>query len=213
MIVTLVVELEDKPGQLLRVIEPISQLGGNIISIVHDRNKITPLNRVPVEFTLDIAPKRLEELIERLKQNEIYIRSYNEIKLSASTSLLLIGHIIHTDLSDTVNRIDSTGFAEVVEINISMPHLNRPSTAIITISAKSERHLKEAVKILEDYSELFGYEIAGLITVKNGTVKLTKEGLEAVINEWIPEIKDKLTELRELDPEAYKSYYLNSVKI
>jgi len=52
-----------------------------------------------------------------------------------------------------------------------------------------------------------------LITVKNGTVKLTKEGLEAVINEWIPEIKDKLTELRELDPEAYKSYYLNSVKI
>jgi len=150
MIVTLVVELEDKPGQLLRVIEPISQLGGNIISIIHDRNKITPLNRVPVEFTLDISPKRLEELIERLKQSGIYIRSYNEISLSASTSLLLIGHIIHTDLSDTINRIDSTGFAEVVEISISMPHLNRPSTAIITISAKSERHLKEAVKILKD---------------------------------------------------------------
>ena len=64
--------------------------------------------------------------------------------------------------------------------------------------------LKEAVKILEDYSELFGYEIAGLITIKDGTVKLTKEGLEAVINEWIPEIKDKLTELKELDFEAYK---------
>lgn len=150
MIVTLVVELEDKPGQLLRVIEPISKFGGNIISIVHDRNKITPLKRVPVEFTLDIDPSKLERLVETLKQNGIYIRSYNEIRLSATTSLLLIGHIIHTDLSDTINRIDSTGFAEVVEIHISMPYLNRPSTAIITISAKSEKHLKEAVKILKD---------------------------------------------------------------
>ena len=118
MIVTLVVELEDKPGQLLRVIEPISRLGGNIISIVHDRNRITPLKRIPVEFTLDISPKRLEELIEMLKQNGIYIRSCNEIKLS--TSLLLIGHIIHTDLSDTINKIDSSGFAEVVEIDINL---------------------------------------------------------------------------------------------
>ena len=149
MIVTLVVELEDKPGQLLRVIEPISKLGGNIISVVHDRNRSTPLKRVPVEFTLDIDPLKLERLIETLRKSGIYVRSYNEIKLSVSTSLLLIGHIIRTDLGDTVNRIDSTGFAEVVDIHISMPHLNRPSTAILTISAKSEEHLKKAVEILK----------------------------------------------------------------
>ena len=150
MIVTLVVELEDKPGQLLKVIEPISKLGGNIISIIHDRNKITPLKRVPVEFTLDIDPTKLEELINRIKQNEIYLRSYNEIRLSASASLLLIGHIIHTDIRDTINKIDSTGFAEIVEMHISMPQLNKPSTAMITISAKSMDDLRKAVKILKD---------------------------------------------------------------
>ncbi len=150
MIITLVVELEDKPGQLLRVIEPISKLGGNIISVIHDRNKITPLKRVPVEFTLDIDPSKLEELIRRIKQNEIYVRSYNEIKLSASASLLLIGHIIHTDIRDTINRIDSTGFAEVVDMHISMPHLSKPSTALITISAKSREELKKAIEILKE---------------------------------------------------------------
>jgi len=90
-------------------------------------------------------------------------------------------------------------------------------TSLSFTPAKTLRKLREGISLEEavnmfkvelnmeyPYSELFNHEITGLIAVKNGTVKLTKEGLEAVINEWIPEIKDKLTELRELDPEAYK---------
>ncbi|WP_457591843.1 ACT domain-containing protein [Geoglobus sp.] len=153
MIVTLIVELEDKPGQLLKVIEPISKMGGNIISVVHDRHKISPMNRVPVEFVIDIDSEKLESLVERIRSAGIHIRSYNEVRLLATASFLLIGHIIHTDLSDTVNRIDETGFAEVVELHITMPKLNEPSTALVTISARGKEELRKAVSILREVCE------------------------------------------------------------
>ncbi len=153
MIVTLVVELEDKPGQLLRVIEPISRMGGNIISVVHDRHKTTAMKRVPVELVIDIGSEKLESLIERIKQAGIHVRSYNEVRLLATASFLLIGHIIHTDLSDTVNRIDEIGYAEVVELHITMPKLSEPSTALVTISAKGKEELKRAVSILREVCE------------------------------------------------------------
>ena len=70
--------------------------------------------------------------------------------------------------------------------------------------------LEEAVAILREseedypYSELFGYEIAGLIKVENGLVKLTEEGYKAILEEWIPEIREKLKELRDFDFNSYK---------
>ncbi len=65
-------------------------------------------------------------------------------------------------------------------------------------------NLKDAVKILEDYSELFVYELFNLVTVTNGIVKLADKGLKAILKEWVEEIREKLTELKEVDREAYK---------
>ncbi len=149
MLMTIVVELKDQPGQLLKALEPISRFGGNIVSVFHQRDKITPLKRIPVEITIQIDEKRVEDLIEAIRRNGVIVRSYNKVKLTATTSLLLIGHIIHTDLGDTINRIDSTGFAEVVDMHISMPQLNHPSTAMVTISATNDENLKRAIKILK----------------------------------------------------------------
>ncbi len=150
MLITIVVELKDQPGQLLKALEPISRFGGNIVSVYHQRDKITPLKRIPVEITIQIDEKRVNDLIEAIRKNGVIVRSYNEVRLTATTSLLLIGHIIHTDLGDTINRIDSTGFAEVVDMHISMPQLNQPSTAMVTISATNEEKLKRAIEILKN---------------------------------------------------------------
>jgi len=149
MLMTIVVELKDQPGQLLKALEPISRLGGNIVSVLHQRDKITPLKRIPVEITIQIDERKVEDLIKAIRRNGVIVRSYNKVRLTATTSLLLIGHIIHTDLGDTINRIDSTGFAEVVDMHISMPQLNQPSTAMVTISATNEENLKKAINILK----------------------------------------------------------------
>ena len=63
--------------------------------------------------------------------------------------VLLIGHIVHTDLGETIDSIDSTGFAEVVELSLSMPGVDKKSSASVTLSAIGKEELKEALGILE----------------------------------------------------------------
>jgi len=147
-IVTLVVELKDKPGQLVKVIEPVSKHRGNILSIIHQREKKT--DKVPVEISIEIDEKNVEKLVESIRAQGVVVKSYNEVRLTATTSVMLIGHIIHTDLADTIDAVDKTGFAEVVEMHISMPCLDKPSTAMVTISATGEDKLKEAISGLKE---------------------------------------------------------------
>ncbi|MDI9645345.1 MAG: amino acid-binding protein [Archaeoglobales archaeon] len=154
----MIVELEDKPGQLLKTLEPISRLGGNIVGIIHQRGKKTPLNRIPVEITIKIDAKKILELKQKFESEGIILRSIDEISLIYSTTILLIGHVIHTDMSDTVMKIDSND-AECVEIIMSMPKQNNPSTALLTIAARSEEALREAVERLKKVCNLKGIEV------------------------------------------------------
>ena len=149
MMFTLIVELKDKPGQLIKTLEPISRLGGNVIGIVHKRDKITPLKKIPVEISIEIDENKVPELVDALKASGITVREYNEVRLVTTSSLLLVGHIVHIDISDTINRIDSTGYAEVIDLHINMPQLNEPSTALITISATGKENLRKAVELLK----------------------------------------------------------------
>ena len=156
---TMVVELEDKPGQLIKVLEPISKLGGNIISVTHRRDEITPLGRIPVRIAVQIDEKKIDQLIREIESRGIYIMSYNRVKHTVTTSLLLIGHIIHTDLRSTVDAVDKTGFAEVVEMRIVMPELNKPSTAFIKLSAVNDEKLRESVRILKEVCKAKGIKV------------------------------------------------------
>lgn len=144
---TVIVELEDKPGQLLKVLEPIAKNGGNVVGIFHQRGKKTPLNRIPVEISFRADSKKAEKIIEEL-QKELVVRKFGKIR-TAVISLLLIGHVIHTDLSDTIKRVDNSD-AECVELNVTMPELNEPSTAMITITAKSEEALERALERVKE---------------------------------------------------------------
>ncbi|MEM0350865.1 MAG: amino acid-binding protein, partial [Archaeoglobaceae archaeon] len=98
---------------------------------------------VPVEISFTADSKKAENIFREL-QGEVVIRSFGKIR-TATISLLLIGHVIHTDLSDTIKRIDDSE-AECVEINVTMPEMNQPSTAILTISAKSLEALERALE-------------------------------------------------------------------
>jgi len=156
-IVTLVVELKDKPGQLAKVIEPVSKHRGNILSIIHQREKKT--DRVPVEISIEIDEKNVQKLVESIRAQGVVVKSYNEVRLTATTSVMLIGHIIHTDLANTIDAVDRTGFAEVVEMHISMPCLDKPSTAMVTISATGEEELKKAIGSLKNICKKKGIAV------------------------------------------------------
>lgn len=153
MIVSMTLELKDIPGQLVLALSPISELHGNIMSVVHQHEEKTPRGTIPVQITFEIDQGVLNELTERLENSGVRVARVGEERLRSSVSVVLIGHIIHSDIGDTIERIDSTGFAEVVDLSISMPAIEKTSSAYLVINAVGEDELKKAVKILRDVAE------------------------------------------------------------
>ncbi len=148
MIVSMSLELKDIPGQLVLALTPISELHGNIMSVVHHRDERTPRGTIPVQITFGIEHKFLDELIERLEKSGVRVARVGEERLSAAVSVILIGHIVHSDIGDTIDKIDSTGFAEVVDLSLSMPGIEKASSAYLVINAIGEKELKRSLDIL-----------------------------------------------------------------
>jgi len=147
---TLDLELMDVPGELVRALQPFSEHGANIISVLHYRERRTPRGTVPVKVVCETIEERVEPLIEALHRAGIVIASMGEQRLVEEGSVILIGHIVHSDLKDTIGHIDATGFAEVVELELSMPAVNTPSSAYMVIRAKSSEHFERALSILRE---------------------------------------------------------------
>ena len=150
MRVLLKIELLDSPRQLINALEPISSFGGNITSVVHDRVKKTAKNTLPVQVTFDIDPSKLDLLINELNSSKIRIVEVNKKVYSIQTKVILIGHVLHTDITETIDMIETENSAHVVELHISMPEWDKPSSAIFTLWAYGIKELNQALKHLKE---------------------------------------------------------------
>jgi ACT domain-containing protein len=141
-------EMKDTPGQLVRVLEPISECGGNIIAVIHQRDPESESDTLDVQIVLDLPAGRLQALVDQIKGLGVNILRIGEERLIHKQSLIMIGHIMHTDISDTVDQIDRTGFAEVSELSLMMPAINERSSARITIRTANRKDMENALGIL-----------------------------------------------------------------
>jgi ACT-domain-containing protein, predicted allosteric regulator of homoserine dehydrogenase len=143
-------EMKDTPGQLVAALKPISDVGGNIIAVIHQRDEINDGDILSVQIVLEISEKKLPELIALIKGQGVNILRIGQERLLYKQTVILIGHLMHTDLGDTVDKIDCTGFAEVTELNIAMPAINQPSSAKIEIKSVNKTDMEKALDILRD---------------------------------------------------------------
>ena len=146
-------ELQDKPGQLLAALTPLSALGGNIISVVHHRDQRTSRGKIPVQIVFEIDETKRQLLIDELEKSGIAVARIDENPLIERESVILIGHIIHTDIKDTIDCIDRTGFAEVTDISIAMPEIDGESSAYMLIEAVGESELASAIDLLKEIAD------------------------------------------------------------
>ena len=141
-------EMKDSPGQLVAALRPISDVGGNIITVIHQREPGSRGDTLDVQIVLELPERRLDELVSLLKKEGVHIQRIGEERLLYRRTVILIGHLMHTDLSDTIDRIDSTGFAEVSELSMSMPAINERSSSRLTIRSVTKEDMERAIEIL-----------------------------------------------------------------
>ena len=143
-------ELQDIPGQLMLSLEPFKTYKGNIISVVHHRDRKTPMGKIPVRLVFEIDKPNIDKVKNQLEKNGIIVARVGEDRFVEEMSVLLVGHVVHTDLGDTINRIDSTGFAEVEDLCLKMPGIDDPSSAYMRIRATGKEEIEKSLSILRE---------------------------------------------------------------
>lgn len=116
---TIRLELVDRPGELLRALEPIADNGGNLLSIFHERGNLTPRGHIPVEIDVECPPDRFDGIVDALRGEGINVIQAGAERYSEELVVLLVGHLIETDLSDTISRIERCTTATVVDLSLA----------------------------------------------------------------------------------------------
>ena len=150
MLVRILMELEDVPGQLLKALEPISRFGGNIQSIMHQRERKTPLGRLPVMLIFEVGDRaRLNRILSALQTMGVRVTQLGEREGAVRTTALLVGYIIHTDIRDTIERLNALGGVRVFDLSLAMGEPGQESAARMTITADDERRVNLALSNLQ----------------------------------------------------------------
>jgi ACT domain-containing protein len=118
---TIRLELVDEPGELLRALEPIANNGGNLLSIFHERGNLTPRGHIPVEVDMEATPERFDDIVDALRDAGVNVIQAGAERYSEELTLLLVGNLVQTDLSNTLSRIQDGTDASVTDVALSAP--------------------------------------------------------------------------------------------
>jgi len=147
---TVRLELVDEPGALLDALEPIASNGGNLLSIFHERGNLTPRGHIPVEVDLEATPERFEGIVEALREAGINVIQAGAERYSEAMTVVLSGHLINTDLSDTVSRIQEATNATVTDLSLSAPEGTEDASSARLRLATEEGATQEALAAVRE---------------------------------------------------------------
>jgi len=107
----LTIALADRPGQLIRALEPIAKNGGNIVSIIHEREEPSA-GLVPVSLVVDFpSALNLRRTVDELRRMGIGIIRAEEIIDTSRLTVILIGKMDLKRLANAgVENIRIVGF-------------------------------------------------------------------------------------------------------
>lgn len=161
MRLNLVLELLDVPGQLVSVLEPISGLGANLVTVIHKRDSKNENGKIPVQLTLEGEQESLNRVIERFDELNITIIEKDGIINKELISTILIGHIVDKDVRDTTDKINSLDGVYVVGFDIKLDGESK-STALINLETdfgKKQYVFNEIAKIASEKDLLMINEV------------------------------------------------------
>jgi ACT domain-containing protein len=154
------VELRDAPGQLGIVLGIVSRHGGNIVSIVHERERARG-EYVPVRLVLDVAEDALDVLTGALRA-ELRVVSVSGRPAGTSHAFLLLGHVFRAQIGDLTDALFAAG-ADVRHIRAEIDGREKPSAVLIEFQARDANVLAEAEARLTALARERGLQCIGAL--------------------------------------------------
>ena len=134
MRIDLVLELLDSPGQLVKVLEPISVYGANLVTVIHKRDYKNDNGKVPVQLTLEGEHEDLKNVVNKFEELGFSIIEIDGVFKKEKITTIFFGHIVDQDLRDTMDRINALDGVVIVAFDIKL-NGEEKSTALINIEA------------------------------------------------------------------------------
>ena len=150
MIVNAELFVKDLPGQLVGSIEPISLVDGNIMGVMHDRERIVN-HRICINITFEVEDQRqLEELKRIWKSRDIIISKLGSVYQTYTMDYMLIGDIDAEYIEGLINRASSLVAMDAVDVRYSSK-TSKPSkrTSMISVKTRSEEDLDRLDEFLD----------------------------------------------------------------
>ena len=158
MKISLDLQLKDVPGQLVKALVPISNFGGNIRSVVHMREEGPKGGRIPVHVDLNIDnPKSLEKILKDLEDKDIWVSKVGEIRKKKNITVIIIGHVVDTDVRDTIDKINDIHGAMVANLALAMPDPEEETSARMDIDVDDAEVVKIVLKRLDKIAKDKGF--------------------------------------------------------
>ncbi len=134
MRIDLVLELLDTPGKLVKVLEPISTFGANLVTVIHKRDYKKDNGKVPVQLTIEGELEELKNVVNKFEELGFTIIEMDGIVKKEKISTILFGHIVDQDLRDTMDRVNELEGVLIVAIEVKL-NGEEKSTALINVEA------------------------------------------------------------------------------
>lgn len=134
MRMNLVLELLDTPGKLVKVLEPISTFGANLVTVIHKRDYKNDNGKVPVQLTIEGQQEELKSVVDKFEELGLTIIEMDGVVRKEKITTILFGDIVDQDLRDTMDRVNDLDGVEIVAFDIKL-NGEEKSTALINIEA------------------------------------------------------------------------------
>lgn len=144
MLVNAEIHVLDVPGQLVKSLEPISLAGGNIVGVVHNRDRVID-GRIGVSITFSIDANGLERVKKAWDSNDVVTARVDSVIETYSMDYMIIGKISSSDAERMIS--DSQVPIHSVNVRSSSSAGNDIHTIMVSAMLRSE----EGVKALDKY--------------------------------------------------------------
>lgn len=161
---TVRLELADEPGELLAALRPIADNGGNLLSIFHERGNVTPRGRIPVEVDLECAPDQFETIVEALREEGVNVIQAGAEFYSEEVTAVLVGHVVDTDISDTLDRIEENANVSLTDLSLSAPQGTHDVSSARLRLATREGRTDDALAVVREIADDKGLNVIEPLT-------------------------------------------------
>ena len=131
----LLIELPDTPGQLVNILRPLSGLGANVSTIIHEHDNKTSDGKIPVHFTLEGDRSILKKGIEIIREE--------------TQTFLLLGNISTNNIMDTVHKIDELDDIKISSIDLNIGNDLKESVCKVVLETRNNKRLETTRRLQE----------------------------------------------------------------